>query len=93
MWRDFTRQWQTQAGLLFLLASQAYIAVLPWLPHIDLFTIPSLDGSYQREMPMKVGVYNEDGEPIGFDYVYEPDPNDMVDEWYDRDVYYDEEDE
>ena len=29
---------------------------------------------------MKVGVYNEDGEPLGFEYVYEDDPNDAVDD-------------
>lgn len=25
------------------------------------------------------GVYNEDGEPLGLEHVYEPDPNDMAD--------------
>ena len=34
----------------------------------------------------KVGVYNEDGEPLGFEYVYD-DPMD-VDDWYERGDWY-----
>lgn len=47
---------------------------------------------------VKVGVYNEDGEPIGFDYVYDDEPeNDPYDDdfinRYDRDVYTDDDDD
>ena len=36
-----------------------------------------------------VGVYNEYGEPLGTEVVYEDDPNDWADYYdqYDRDVY------
>lgn len=35
---------------------------------------------------MRVGVFNEDGEPLGFEDVYEADPNDDAD-WYDEYPY------
>lgn len=41
--------------------------------------------------PHAVVITNDDGEPIGWDYPSDPDPNDFDD--YDRDVYDHEDDE
>lgn len=39
---------------------------------------------------MKVGVYNDDGEPLGFDYVYESDPYEDYDPYDNERDYYDD---
>jgi hypothetical protein len=40
-----------------------------------------LTSKTERMETMRVGVYNEAGEPLGFEDVYEPDPNDWADEY------------